>query len=508
MVLPGCLAAGRAQAPQNSLASYIGQAVVDAGQVDSVTIDEWKQSHPEDSTDVQAAFQAPDQSNAGDQRLIGVEGQWCMRASASDVSLENGVTVKRVALFDPPQVENLYPKPIPPLPTETGDALRRHGCRLHRLLYEFTLNGDPQALAKCIATLLPWDQAPLPPQVPPQMEAMRIFWASLYEFSLFRPATTAPHIGQAWLAVNPGGKWQWRDVAPAVLLAISGGLEYGEPSGTIDPEAGQTWLALRAAMLARQPLGATLAMLQLLAPERGDRGEQPPFHCSTQLLPPLREWMRLANASDPAPRAAALLVADQALVYRLGECAEYPSGIPYMPPQPGDARFAAYDTLMKGLHEMGITMKRGRDGEWYSGNLTDKALALAPSGPVNELGRIAVLDDRCSWASDLEWPGTVISIGEKTLTDFPSDEWTPNLHLIVAGAYASAWNLGSSISSANDSSAPPAVNEAWRKKAEMHYRAWYAQATSDRDRALVWEEIWALAAGMQPRLSLGFCGVD
>ena len=69
--------------------------------------------------------------------------------------------------------------------------------------------------------------------------------------------------------------------------------------------AGQPWLALRAAMLARLPEAPTLDMLSFLAPQEGDQGEQPRFFCDKQLVPALRNWFTLAarkRSGTVAPR--------------------------------------------------------------------------------------------------------------------------------------------------------------------------------------------------------------
>jgi hypothetical protein len=74
---------------------------------------------------------------------------------------------------------------------------------------------------------------------------------------------------------------------PAVLLEWQRGtLEYGQPSSkNIQPEAGQPWLALRAAMLAGLPTAPTLDMLSFLAPQVGDTYERAPLHSEDNWFP-------------------------------------------------------------------------------------------------------------------------------------------------------------------------------------------------------------------------------
>jgi hypothetical protein len=121
---------------------------------------------------------------------------------------------------------------------------------------------------------------------------------------------------------------------------------------------------------------------------------------------------------------------------------------------------------------------------------------------MSELAHMASLDRRCRWDfnADATDCTNIIKEGESFLSHFPEDEWTPSVHLILAEAYTlTAANPDEPYAPISDSQ-----RAEWQKKAAAHYRAWYAKSTNDRDRALVWEEIWAIDAGMGPRLMLPY----
>jgi hypothetical protein len=249
-------------------------------------------------------------------------------------------------------------------------------------------------------------------------------------------------------------------------------------------------------------------MLAFLMPGQGGAQGQPLLDCNQQLIPVLRGWMQSAAHSPSAQQAAALLLADQVLASRLYDCSEFPDDVPYSRPEDGGPEKDAYDALEHSLKSLGIGTYSYRGGEYYSGTLLLKIASLAPSGPVNELYRVAVIDEPCTWEkippddSGPNWHDRVISVGESILRDYPHDEWTPSVHLMLAEAYALA---SQSLPSPFYRQSGTPTEADLLKKALQHYRAWYAGSENEHDRKLVWREIWDLQAGLAPRLTLQQC---
>jgi hypothetical protein len=391
------------------------------------------------------------------------------------MELDGGINVRRVALFYPPVVEEFYGKPLPPLPTESGAALREHGCRLVKILSEFDLVSDPQKFIEAVSKQLPGSRSVEPGHLLEDSKKGD-FWTPVYSFENSATNRYYHHLFTRDPKINVDDK------STFLLQSEWGTLDYGSPSNkTINPTAGLPWIPLRAAMLAKLPSAPTLAMLSFVAPQVGEWNEQPPFHCEQQLVPILRTWMGLAARTAPEQHAAALLLADRVLV-RFANCEEV------------SASQQDRDTLVKNLKTLGIQID-----EAYTGNLLDKVFKLAPNGPVNELGHLAILENRCQWSHDAQSADcpNIISEGEDFLSRFHRSEWTPSVHLILAEAYA--------LNSENPeglSATQKLDKEELQNRAEEHYRAWYAKSVNERDRALVWQEIWALDAHMGPWLMM------
>ena len=486
---------GRSQTSEPTLENFVSQSVIEAKNLGVPTIAEWAILHPGEIVESPADKDRNyDPENARQRHNRELEGRWCLRSTA-EIKLTGGLRVHRVALFYQPLVEDIYDKPLPPLPAEDGEALRRHGCRLVKILYEFDGVADPQNAAEAIAKIIPGKRSEEPGRF--IVNVGEDYWRPAFSFvnhSFCFLFIRDPEVGaSAGIPVNQ---------QPAVLLEWEGEiLKYGSPSKkTINPEAGQPWIPMRAALLAGLPKVPSLNMLSYLTPQVGDQWKQPPFHCHKQLVPVLRKWMNLAAQSAPEQHAAALLLANEVLD-RLSECEEFSDSNDYVPPEEEDAEAGTYDALKKELKELGIdTEKSARPGpEYYAGNLFQQIRKLVPSGPVNELYRMAVLDGRCQWSQITEMDcNDLIKQGESFLSIFPEDEWTPSVHLILAEAYSmTAADLGDSYTAAPDFTKAELL-----KKAAAHYRAWYAKSANQGDRALVWEEIWAIEADIGPWLNL------
>jgi len=496
LLLLGCPLVGGTQTREVSLEDFVLQTVIEAESLNTPTIGEWTVHHPGESVETPAEKERElYQKNVRDMHDKELQGRWCLRSTAQ-LSLADGVSARRIALFYQPLVGEAWDKPVPPLPTESGDVLRRQGCRLARILYEFDGLVDAQRGAETVAKVVPGER-------PREFGDFNDKSQDAY----WRPVKSFSDRGYYYLFVhNPEEKTQRSsqvDQSPAVLLEWEVySLEIGPPGEeSIDPEAGQPWFALRAAKLARLPKGPTLDMLSILAPQNGDRSEQPPLHCRRRLVPVVRRWMGLAAKSAPKQHAAALLLANEVLG-RLEDCDEFADSDDYVPSEADGTLGDTDETLRKDLNDLGIeTWTSARPGpEQYAGNLLKEVPKLAPTGPVNELYRMAILNDRCGWSPVTDMDCTdLIKEGESFLSTFPPDEWTPSVHLILAEAYA----ITAADTGDIDYHGTPDPDKAlYEKKASEQYRAWYAKSTNQRDRALVWQEIWALDAGMGPWLNV------
>jgi hypothetical protein len=493
MLLASPLLVG-AQTAEATLDTYISQSVGDADSLYSATIGEWAIRHPSETVEAPAhKGRNYDSEDALEQPNWKLEGRWCLRSTAG-IDLAGGIHVRRIALFYQPLVELSYGKPLPPLPTEMGDPLRKRGCRLVKILQEFEGVHDPQNFVETIAKRIPGNRSEDPGIF--TVDPGNDYWKPVYSFDKFGSPSSFHHL----FVRNP--KVTRPDEQPVVLLDLEWGtLDYGQPSkNSINPEAEQPWLAMRAAMLARLPESPTLAMLSFLAPRVGDYHEQPPLYCRRQLIPVLRKWFDLASRSTPQQRAAAILLADQVLA-RLGDCQEICNAGDCVSHDASEIE-ANHNALERDLQELGIgtTSSAHLGYEHYSGNLLDKVLKLAPEGAVNELGQMAILNDRCQLPSSADSVDCTdfIKKGESFLARFREDEWTPSVHLILAEACShNAVGLDES-----NSADPDTTKNDLLKKAAVHYRAWYARTTNERDRALVWQEIWGIEAGIGPWLTL------
>jgi hypothetical protein len=484
--LPLCVA----QTSVPSIDSYSAGILRDLDNVGPQSVDEWMRQHPGEILDTRERFQ-PGESE--------LEGQWCARFTV-DVDLANGASVRRIALFYPPLAG--WNPTLPPLPTETGQALVRHSCRLQKILYEFHGVADPQQVAGAMASHI--NKTLLKRTCEHLLTDERSLWEPIHcFFDSSREGRMANYVlavidPEAWKDLQTNTRPDMSKGMPAILLAWAlDTQENGSPAlENLDPQAEQPWLAVRAAALANQPLGPTLAMLSLLHPAPG----RPPLACNSELVPALRNWLGLAATSGPRQHAAALVLADRVLADRLSDCVELSGrGIPYMAPGPADPDWKAYDSLMQSLKHLDVGTATNRDALYYNGNLLDKVAAMDPGGVADELGRIATIDTPCNWANSVRWPDRVISVGESILSDFPKDGFTPSVHLILAEAYA--YVLANREYFANG----PEEEIQLRAKAIAHYRAYYALSKNTHARALGWQEIWNLNAGGEPRLMLQVC---
>lgn len=495
----------QAQTLDAALQAYVARAVDDATKYQDATIAEWAKAHPDE------IVEAPDWSKfeydgSGFEGESGpdakIDGLWCLR-SIRDTELADGVRVERIAIFYQPRVEDSYGKLLPPLPAETGDDLRRHECRLVKILHEFAGAGDPLALAGSIARLMP---VPASDSLEGERDPALAYWRPLHSFEI--PGRNGAHF-----KLEIGSKTHNAESSDRTVLLWSETktLDYGEPSSHgIGSDADQPWIPMRAAMLAGEPAAPTLALLSLISTApRGDPGERTPIVCDEKLVPALQKWMSLETDGPPEKRAAVLFFADQVLGYASSICAEFQEGL-----DPGfwsrkstedaeEVQNRMHDSLVQHLSELGIqTGQSARPAnEFYAGNLMPEVLKLAsPKGQVAELAKADKLSDRCHFGEDGGHSLPLIQEGESFLAGFHEDEFTSVVHLELAQEYSQA-----ALDAVNGNSAAMADRDAYIKKAIAHFRAWFDASRNERDRALVWEEIWGLQAGLPPRLVPNTC---
>jgi hypothetical protein len=492
-----------AQTLETALQAYLGAAITDAASSEPVTIADWTSAHPGEIVEApdwsEFAYGFQGQFDGGTGQDGKVSGLWCLRSSV-DLDLAEGLHVHRVAYFYQPNVEQSYEALLPPLPAEGGDGLRRNGCRLVRILHEFSGAADANALIESITrriSMKPDDRY----LQKDGSNSPGAFWTPVHEFTLWGR-------NGAYFKLERNDQKSEEPNPPAKVLFWSGSRisGFGEPSGkAIDAKADEPWIPMRAAMVAGEPAGPTLALLSLLPPPTAvDRSERTEIVCDKKLFPSLRWWMNLhANGSDEQ-RAADLLFADQILGYASDICAEF-----QMKMEPGfwsrksvedaDAVEAkTHEMLVKHLGQLGIeTGESARPAnEYYAGNLMPQVLKLAnPKGQVAELARIAKLGNRCSFGGAEGHSAPFIAEGESILAGFRADDFTPVVDLMLAEEYSQE-----ALNAPNESDASASQRDSFVKKAIEHYLAWYDASGNERDRALVWQEIWGLQAGLPPRL--------
>jgi hypothetical protein len=491
---------GRAQTQTETVQEYLSRTIAEARTANLMTIGEWAAKYPGDLAETPAEAQIKTGFwyawNTGEK---GLEEHWCLRSTA-EVALAGGIRVRRIALFYQPLVNQIYDGPLPPLPTESGDALRQHGCRLLRILNEFEGVSDKQVLAETLAQGITGRNSV---ELTPLGEnAVAQSWVPIFSSSFIKGY--GPGVNGDWTVDVPGvlpptaesGKHERADVA-LQWQAVSE--KYGPPSKeTLNPLAGQPWIAGHAAMLARMPQEITLQMLSFLAPQVGEWAEQPPLYCHRDVVPELRAWLALAAKAPPNQHAAALVLADQ-VAHRLPDCAEFAERPYNYAFEDQDAAGKAWPALEKELAGLGIDVVEPNHPprEEYSGSLLGQVPGLAPTGQVEELERVALLDqNKCAWnpIEDVDCTG-FLQRGEKFLSDYPDDAWTPNVQLMLAQAYSME-----GLQPEDGGQASDLRMEDMRKKEDQQLRTWYAKNRNERNRALVWQEIWGIEAGSGPWL--------
>jgi len=457
----------------------LAQNLSEAATLHSPLVGDWSGMHPGERVD------APSVSGDRPELEKIFEGRWCIRSTAS-IDLGDGHPVQRIALFYPPNIEGVYGQPVPPLPVESGAALRNHGCRLARILYLFDSMESAAPLADSIAKRM---RGYVGIETAPDGWKTRFWSGPAHSMILLHVA-------------EPESHGQPKHAGPPVVLeeAFDDGYLPIPKVDTkeLNPRSGAPWLAGRAAKLAGLPLGPTVDMLALLEPRPGEAMDKPPFYCGRTLVPVLRQWGILAAALPPERQAAALVLEDR-VANLISGCSEYATNLDF-PSE--DARASEVASLRTHLHAMGIeTNTSARYGyEYYAGNLLKRAQSLTPSGPAAELVEAAQLEPGCGVSPDADADCTEFERqAERFLALYGKSDWAATVHLLLAQAYAI-----DAVQQAEEDQYPNPGPATLLKNAQEHYRAWLATGASDHARRLVWDEIWALQAGLRPQLLLPY----
>jgi hypothetical protein len=206
---------------------------------------------------------------------------------------------------------------------------------------------------------------------------------------------------------------------------------------------------------------------------------------------PLLDWLHYARRLTPERRAAALVLAD----YYVNQQQRF-----YFP------------SVSERLIPLGITFTPWCPGDTlYTHSLLHLAEQLDPTGKGGELARIARFEFPCYFETKRDWRDGLIPYGERILRDYPSSQWAPYVHYVLARTYEAKLLLsypdglgGSDL----DKGIPTSQRRRLRQAAITHLRAFMETKPIGPDSRLVWQETWKLLAGLPPpRISFG-CGCE
>ncbi len=115
-----------------------------------------------------------------------------------------------------------------------------------------------------------------------------------------------------------------------------------------------------------------------------------------------------------------------------------------------------------------------------------------------EIASVARVEKPCSFDDGHNnWPGGLISFGEKLLRDFPASRWKSYIDLTLARTYAAKLIL--TYSSVDpDGANRPTDPDALRRNAIAHFRAFLEGNRESPEASSAWREAWRLLAGLPP----------
>jgi hypothetical protein len=400
------------------------------------------------------------------------QGQWCESAIAHTRS-PDGLEIVRFALFYPPPVN---PGPLPPLPPKQDNSLAQR-CRLLAFWYEVRNPPDLGNLARAAAKDLSalWGT----PGTVPRLQ--RNMWGS----ADWDPLFTWQHRDKTiWIAADqegPGGT--------ARLLAFMRTSQV-QPFGSALHDFPRSQPSIPEAAARIAALGPALTR-PILQGSRDEIQSPPADPASPAVLNPLLDWLHHARRLTPERRAAALVLAD----FYVNQ-----QGRLYLP------------GLRERLIPLGITFTPWCPGDTvYTHSLLHLTEQLDPTGKGGELARIAHFEFPCYFETKRDWRDGLIPYGERILRDFPSSQWAPYVHYVLARTYEAKLLLsypdglgGSDL----DKGIPTSQRRRLRQAAITHLRAFMETKPIGPDLRLVWQETWKLLAGLPPpRISFG-CGCE
>lgn len=244
----------------------------------------------------------------------------------------------------------------------------------------------------------------------------------------------------------------------------------------------KTQVADASARIAALDSKLTAAMLSRSHCETG----RPRSEAGTLTTGRLARWFRVSRDLPPQRRAAALLLADFYIA-----CNEIPT---------------------KSLLKLGAGFRTmcPQDGPFYSHNFRDRAEKLDAKGPAGELAGLASLADPCYLKGTRPWQDLVIEEGEKLLSEFPPDNWTPWFHYAIARAHDAKLALvypgGDPEEQGFHLSRAGMQRE--RDAAIEHFKLFLQEKPDAAESVYAWQEAWRLLAGLPPSPIRFGCGCE
>ncbi len=368
--------------------------------------------------------------------------------------------VVRAALFYVPSAVN---GPLPPLP-EKEDATLTGACRMQAIWYETPAPAAMDAVVRELSSS--WGQ-PNGQTTEPDTGGS----------GLWKRVVAWHRSGMnIWVVDDPKG----RPAGPRLIVYARRDIPRDlDVNYRLLGDAFAAQAASAAALIAAQDSKLTATVLKCDAGPPGTEAES--LRASR-----LDRWLRASRSLPPQRRAAALLLADS-----------YVACVPISSQR---------------LIQLGAKFGAGcpQDGPTYSHNFRDQAEKLDPQGPAGELAGLASLADPCSLKGARSWPDLLIEKGERMLSEFPQDQWTPWIHYAIARAHdvrlSFAYPGGDPLEEAPHLTRAAMPRE--RHAAIEHFERFIEQKPDASESVFAWQEAWRLLAGLPPSQIHFGCGCE